>query len=896
MRGWVILISVSIFFLFETTNLFCQTRIVKGTVYDAYTNLPLKGIKVGLKKPAIKTTTNSFGDFSLNVPEETDSIAFLNFPGRSVIRIQKVDSLTYNIYLSELYHIYDLSFEELMNIKVQVGTRGEERTTFNSPVPIDIITAEDIESTGLDELTSVLQRLVPSINTTRPTINDGTDHSYPFTLRGLGSDQVLVLINGKRMHNTSLVNVNNSLGKGSSHIDLNTIPVSTIERIEILRDGSAAQYGSDAISGIINIILKKDIENSLSAKYQESIERDGAVKRLNNSFGLNIGEKGFITFCTEIRERQATNRAGVYRAEDQILSGVDLQLLNKQIFRYGDAYSRDISLVTNSEISISDNSTFYSSILYNFRHGNSAGFYRKPSQNLLIEKYPNGFLPLITPIINDLIITSGVKSKNNDWNWDFSATFGVNSFEFNVENSCNVSLGPTSQSSFYCGTLGSSQTTFNLDVFRNIEWWGKNPLRFGFGSELRLETYNITAGEENSYIDGKYFKDTIPNTSMPNYAPYAVPGAQVFPGFMPDNETDKNRNSMAFYLDLEQNITDKLLFGIAGRYENFSDFGETSNGKISMRYAPIQKLIFRGTASTGFRAPALAQSYFTSTANVFISDIPYRIGTFSVDHPLSKKLGALPLKPETSINYSAGFATQLEELSLSFDYFYTEIENRIVLSGTYTLSNSSDSIINLLKEHGIGGARFFNNAIDTRTYGLDIVAKYVLDLSFGKFLFSAAYNFNKTTIIGGVRIPPIIAVDTESKDNFFDKVEKARVETIQPNSNLRFGINYNTKKIVVNLLTIYYSDHAIINAIDEPAQKYSGKWLNDLSFSYQLKKVRFTIGGHNIFDIYPDKSNYVLNPDGTPKSSTVGYIFQYNDLSPFGFNGADFYARIIVNF
>jgi len=784
-------------------------------------------------------------------------------------------SLSIIIFAQE--NLMELSLEELLNIKVEIGTRGEERSAFNSPVPIDVITKEEIMATGLPDLQSVIQRIIPSFNSPRHSIADGTDHLQPFTLRGLAPDQVLVLINGKRKVTSSIIHLVDCIGKGSTSNDLNSIPITTIERIEILRDGAAAQYGSDAIAGIINIVLKQKSGNELTYQYAQTSKNDGKTNIVNAQLGTVKTSDDFYFFNIEFRDRDRTNRSNTVNDR----TGRDAILNGQKLYRLGDADARDINFTYNFQKNFEQYS-LYSFGYLNNRIGEAGGFYRFPSQKrTLIKVYPNGFLPLIAPNIMEYNYVIGAKTNILDWNADFSINTGKNSFEFNVKNSINGSLGPTSPREFYCGTLEYKHTIFNIDLNRQINLGFEKPATLAFGFEYRIENFVIKKGEEASYIDGGYI-DTVDGIERKYPA-----GAQVFPGFMPDNETDKSKNNFSFYGDIEQNILSNLLLGLAIRYENFSDFGETTNGKISLRYELIEKFVIRTSASTGFKAPTLQQMYFTSTATNNVSGTLYQVGTFPVNHPLSKELGAKPLKPEKSQHFSFGFASQnITNLNLSVDYFFTAIKDRIVLSGDFAddPSISSAYVRNLLQQYKIGAARFFTNAVDTKTQGIDFVAKYNISLNdYGLLLTSLSLNYNKTEIDGDIKVPSEIS-DPTSKNTFFDRMEVTRITKAQPQMNIIFNTNYRFSNFETNLRVIKYGDVDYVQDVSNPSldQTYKGKIIVDLDFGYSINNnIKINVGAQNLNDSYPDK---------VKGSSYLPYF----GTMPFGFNGRTIYGKLAI--
>ncbi len=788
-----------------------------------------------------------------------------------------------------------LPLEELMQVNIVVGTRSKGRSLAKSPVPIDIITAEDIAVTGYGELGKVLQRLLPSFNFPHTFLADGTDHTRPFTLRGMGADQVLVLINGKRRHSGALLHVNATIGRGSNGVDINMIPIQAIERIEVLRDGASAQYGSDAIAGIINIILKQDTRETLNLNIGQTKEHDGQLTQLAFTTGKSLENNGFINVSGEIRHRGATNRSGLDTRQQYFTGDLRNDAPATVTHQVGDAELDDFLLMTNAELPADDDLSYYTNASLGYRQGNTTGFFRRPLDNRNVRTiYPDGFLPQIAPDIADIGITVGAKSdKENDWQWDASYTFGHSDFNFLIENSLNASLGTNSQTKFDSGSLKASQHIIGLDLFKAMDVGWKNPLSTGLGIEGRREIFKIKAGEPNSYLYGG-----IPVLDGPNAGDKTSAGAQVFPGFKPANATNVSRHNISMYLDLEYPFTEQLLTQAALRYEHYSDFGSTLNGKLATAYTASDSWAIRASASTGFRAPSLAQSHFTSTATAFIGNEPLEIGTFNVSHPLAQALGATELKPEKSLHLSTGFNYKADEqLLFSADYFFTRINDRIVLSGDIeqNVDVYGQAVADVLQQFNTLGARFFTNAIDTETQGIDISAKYDLDLSKGQHLnLTAQYHINDTKIIGEVRAPAILGAN--GADIILDRFERVQhVESGQPNSTVILSALYQYHNWGINLRLQRFGSYQLVNYLNAPEydQTISAKWITDLDLSYQFsKQLEFAVGAHNLFDLYPD-ANLSKENDSF---SGEGKIIPYSTNSPFGYNGAFYYLRLKYNF
>jgi iron complex outermembrane receptor protein len=573
-------------------------------------------------------------------------------------------------------------------VAVTGSRRTTERTITQAPVPIDVVGSAEIKQTGRTETSQILQMLVPSVNFPRTSIAGGVDMQRPFTLRGLGPDQALVLINGKRRHAGSVVAVNNSVGRGSTGVDLNAIPASSIERIEVLRDGAAAQYGSDAIAGVINVILKEDapatfsvtagqVSSSVnSAPYGTQRFSDGGVVQIDGNKGWSfLGGRAFLNLTGEGRDRGATSRSlpdqrpqyftaatddSVRRGLPVTVGGVRIPEAAVDYARnntwFGDAALRDGGGAWNAGYDTKRGIRLYSFGAATYRVGQSWGFARRPQEAVVVRAlYPQGFLPSIIGTSQDYSGALGAKGDAKGWAWDLSGAVGQNRFGFAVRNSNNPSLGLASPRNFENGDLRSTQLTFNGDLSRQFGVGMAAPMNVGLGVEGRFDRYQIFRGEEASYIDGG---QTV--LDGPNRGGRVPAGSQLFYGFKPSDEVNATRNSQAGYLDVEITPFRRLQLGAAGRFENFSDFGSATIGKLTGRLEGTKWLALRGAASTGFRAPSLAQTYYSSTAsNVLIvagQSTANEVATLPVTSPAARALGATDLTPERSRNVSAGIA------------------------------------------------------------------------------------------------------------------------------------------------------------------------------------------------------------------------------------------------
>ncbi|KAF1719748.1 TonB-dependent receptor plug domain-containing protein [Pseudoxanthomonas wuyuanensis] len=757
---------------------------------------------------------------------------------------------------------------------IVTGTRVSDRTVAESTAPIDIITPENLASTGTVELATALSRAVPSLNFPRAAINDGTDAMRPAQLRGLAPDHTLVLVNGKRYHPGALVNVNGSQGRSSSPVDLNSIPISAIERVEVLRDGASAQYGSDAIAGVINIVLKgSDQGGSLSATYGQYSAGDGAQYQLLGDAGFKLGEVGKVHIAVQGGHQDQTDRARPFLGTVTPTSAP----AGKVVQRYGDPEVDNGSFLYNGEVGITDYLTFYSYGLYTKRETLSNGFFRPAGDARNIpEIYPDGFLPQIFNTSTDVSVSSGIRTyTDGGTNIDISYTFGSSELEFDIRNTLNRSLGPTSPTQFYAGALEFKQHVLNFDFNKPLDWGLAYPLTLSYGAEWRGEKFTITPGEPGSYINGGATLPTTPPT------PTAA-GAQVFPGFRPSDSGSFDRNNISVYAGLEGDLTDKLSAGVAVRYEDYSDFGDTTTGKLTGRYAFNDAVALRATVSTGFHAPSLQQQYYQTTSTNFIGGEPFDLVTFRVTNPAGIALGAEPLKAEKSDNLSLGLVlTPMENLYVTIDGYRIKVKDRITLSENLI----SAPVREYLNENGfptVSGGRYFTNALDTTTTGVDIIGTYTWNLAASKLDFTTGYNYNKTEIDRVAENPAALeAIDPDALR--FGRVELGRFEVGAPRDKFFLNSIWTKGGFSVSATATRYGEFTIRNSNPALDQTFEPKWLLDLSFNYKLDNWDFTLGGDNVLNEYPDENIFA--------TSTSGQL-PYPSQSPFGFNGAYAYARI----
>ena len=944
-------------------GLFAQKGTVSGKMTDE-TGQAIIGGTVRCVELGTGTISDIDGNYSLQVPAGTYTFQF-DYLGYGTdiqtITVESGSANNVNISLGE----DAVGMEEVV-----VMGRRKDRLVVDSPVPIDVINAEEIQATGATQTVEVLQMLVPSYSAPKQSISDGSDHFRIATLRGLGPDQVLVLVNGKRRHTNALVHVNGTVGRGSTGVDMNAIPASAIERIEVLRDGAAAQYGSDAIAGVINVVLKKNTDLNIGVNvgthvtnmergydadeglfdgltnaailaengdifdpstgdfitnWTEEVDNvnitDGQRIDLSASKGFAIGDGGALNVSLQYRKQNPTDRDGVDNRRQYFFTD-SLGVLNEEggtidpreatidrlHHRWGDADFQDISGFLNAEIPVG-NVTAYAFAGLSQRQGESGCFYRRAEDNRTTRAlYPDGFLPLIAPTLTDFSGTVGVKGQVSGWNWDLSQVVGGNRFKLDMKNTHNTSLGDIGQFSFpdgveqktemYDGTLVFNQRITNLDVIRGIDVGGfASPLNLALGAEFRSENCQIEQGEIASYYDGNDVSMGIQDG--PNQGSGASAGCQCFPGWK--TAVDESRSNFGVYADVETDITDAFTLGVAGRFENYSDFGGTLTGKVAGRYEIAEGFAIRAAASSGFRAPSLAQGNYTAVQTTTFGVNLVETGVFPYrdeEGNVAKALGAKPLEAEKSINLSAGFTFNTGQFALTIDGYSIAVRDRIILSEQFKgdEDDPDDPLSNYLLSQGVraGAATFFTNALNTRTSGLDIILRYGLpinDNSRVRFILSGNFNQTKVTNVDensdGSRFLPApdeIAGFTDTP--LFGDMQITRLEKGTPTNVFNLMIDYKVggfNAILKNVRfgNITWAEFSDLGNIVK--QEFTSKIRTDLELAYEVTDgLRISVGANNLLDVYPDKAR---------KDIAFGGIFQYDGTYPLGFNGRYIYAR-----
>ena len=749
---------------------------------------------------------------------------------------------------------------------VVTGTRAFDRTAADSLAPIDVLTPKELVSTGAPDLTTALRTLLPSFNFPQPSLTDATDATQPAQLRGLAPDETLVLINGKRQHTTAIVNVNGSIGRGSSPVDLSAIPINAIERIEVLRDGAAAQYGSDAIAGVINIILKGGADHGgANVTYGQHDGGQGGIWQGGADGGFRLGNNGWVHLSANYLNQDPTNHAGpdIRYPGDPTYGQVT--------FHYG--LPKDIAkqAAINAQYNLGDTATLYAFSLFNKRDVSAGGFFRSLSQYdtstpAAAVVYPNGYLPIENSAIRDDITVIGIRGEVAGWHYDISGDTGGSHWKLHTTDTFNYSLGADSPTAFYIGTLTIRQNEFNADFSRDFDVGWYSPLTVAWGLAYRHGEFAIKQGDAASY---------------------AGAGAQVFPGYQPGDAGSHSRSNVAEYIDLETDFSQKLSAGFAARHEHYSDFGNTTSWKLSGRYAFTPLVALRGTISTGFRAPSLQQEYYSSTAINFVNVgggnlVPFTIRTFPVSDPAAEALGAQPLKPEKSRNYGIGLVfTPSVGPYVTLDLYQVDINDRIILSGNLVGTAVQDYLTSVGIPF-VSGGRFFTNAVDTRTRGVDLIGTWPVQLQGSQIKFTGGLNYNKTDIRSIKPNPPQLGLAGLVLP-VIDRAEQGRITVGTPRSKAFFGADWSLGNWTLHGQLTRYGTWESLGGSPSGDQTYGSRTLLDASVSYTLDRWNFTLGGNNVTNVYPEKNNAANNFHG---------ILAYPLSSPFGFNGSYWYANV----
>jgi len=766
---------------------------------------------------------------------------------------------------------------------IVTGNRGaEKRTITSSPVPIDVISAKQLQETGKPGLMEALSASVPSLTLPEKTGWDASGMARAPSLRGLNAAQVLVLVNGKRRHTSATLNIS-GINAGAAPSDLDLIPISAIDHVEVLRDGAAAQYGSDAIAGVINVILKADASGTAVTTAGQGYDGKKQTVQQSLNKGFELGRDGILQLALDARSQNDDNKAsanGYSQAEAFDRAGK---------VTYGGYGTPKINLLTlgyNAELPVNDELSLYSFSTWSYRKAEQGQNFRLPTIVNTITTGPNGYPAGYTPTWyieeHDYQAALGAKGLVGAWDWDLSSTYGRNEAEQGTWNNQNPSLGEATPNHSESGTWIASQLTSNLDLHRTFDIGLGKPLDVSWGLEQRRDSYQVKAGDWASWADGGY-------CASPGNC--AASGAQVTNGISPAEATSASRNSYAGYLDVGFHPLPQWYWGAAVRYEHYDrGIGATRSGKLTTRYEFTPELALRATVSNGFRAPSLANSLFSARSTTYgvVNGVYQSInyGVLPVDSAAAQALGAEALKPEKSTNYSLGLTWQpSERLAFTADAYLINVRDRITLTGTLLGPEVTDTLLASGIDSTSGG-RYFTNGADTRTKGLDVVGSYDQDLGgAGSLKWTAAFNWNDTEILDYKQSVNILGTPYE----LMNREARNFLTDVQPHTKLILGANWRWDRYRVNLGLTRYGSWREVNAANDRSldREYKARWITDLDLGYQLTKdLELAIGARNLFDVYPERQ--------APSSKTM--VKGYGAYSPYGFTGGYYFGRVTYNF
>ena len=806
----------------------------------------------------------------------------------------------------------DIGLEEV----VVTGTRRAARSVFDSAAPIDVISGEDFRNQGGNDMTDLIRNVVPSYNVNAQPISDAASVIRPANMRGLAPDHTLVLVNGKRRHRASVITwLGNGVSDGAQGPDISPIPAIALKQVEVLRDGASAQYGSDAIAGVMNFILKDSSEGgTIEVKYGEFSEDSENIYSIAGNIGLPITSDGFFNASFEYGESDDTDRSVQRNDAAGLIAGGNTFVGDPAQIWGSPEISDDIKTIFNMAVSVGDNAEIYAFGNYAYKEVDGGFFFRNPDtreavfspagdENGVIRlvgditgdmsgdcpvvpvgddaalesiiqnpdcfvfngRFPGGFTPRFGADVKDASLIAGVRGNlDNGMNYDVSASFGWNDSDFFIYNTVNSSLGPNTPTSFDPGDYTQTEYNFNADLGYAVPVsFFASDLNIAGGFEMRSEEFEITAGETASWDFGPLADQGF------------SAGSNGFPGFSPEISGDWDRTNTAVYLDLEADVTNRWLLGAAVRYEDFDDFGSTTNGKLSTHFTVTDWLGIRGTVSTGFRAPTPGQQNASNTSTVFDAALGDLVneGVIPPGSPVAQRRGGKELKEETSNNYTAGVVFQWENFSVTADWYLIELDDRIAVSQQFILTDEEkEDLINegITAAANITSFSFFVNDYDTETEGFDVVATYAAEILGGNTDFNLAFNHNETDVV---------SFNPETIDqNRINELENGL-----PENRVNFGVTHLQNNWRLTLRTNWTDEWYD----SEDDRTYDDYMTHDIEVGYSFDNgITLMGGGQNFTDETPDK-----NPTGADDSGR-----KYSQFAPLGFNGAFWYGRVSYDF
>lgn len=875
-----------------------QNGTVKGKISDETEALQAATISLGNKT----TVSNRNGEFSFSIQ-----------PGKYILTIsyagyQKMEQEIMVAGSSEQYFEFKLKPSDQLDQVIILGSRaGKHRSNLNTPVPVDLIQLSKLPERQI-ELTRIIENAIPSFHATPLGFREGKQ-SVPASLRGLGPERTLVLLNGRRLHSMASPWTFGIIGFGAVGVDLNAIPSTAIETIEVLRDGASAQYGSDAIAGVINLQLQKSTGiNSVQLRTGEYYKGDGQSTSFSFNRGFIFLKKGFFNFTAQARFNDYTQRNGEYNGtvyynipsnttsaqKDSIRTLDNLKVIGRGFDRkhhrpIGDNRVLNTGFSVNGGYSLNKKTNLDWAVVWNYRDCSdiSSNGYRYPKDSstmVNIQLYPDGFLPSIRTKMPDISLTGGINGvTRSGWKWNAGIIYGKNAVMMDVYNTNNASqffLGKDAPTRFYTGKQMFSQLSNTINFCKDLltKWKFTKSLNLAFGTEFRMERYRIMEGEEASW------KNYSLNSKK-------IGGAQGQAGFQPGNAVNKERQVIGIYAEAETEQYKKVLLNLATRYEHYSDFGSSLAGKIALRYKISRHISWRASINNGFRAPALQQRYYSLITSITRSSgVLARTITFTNESDGAKAFGISNLKAEKSVNLSTGFTSAISKnISVTIDAYWIQVKDRIIYSGGIA-DNYAEvrTILNNLGYSDVQNVRFFSNAINTRTRGLDIVIINNWQLNKSALEISLAANFNRTSLYGTILYAKNLPDNENYRNLLVNREERCRVEDAYPRDKIFLNILYSIGKWRLNSNFSGYGrvTQKANDPIGNPDEILSPKLVTSYNINYQLNSgVSITAGAENLFNVYPDKVRY-------PANSTSGLVIYNPNFAAFGCNGGYYFLNM----
>lgn len=830
---------------------------------------------------------------------------------------------------------------------VVLGTRRTDRSVTDSASPVDIIGAEELRTQPAADMLEVLKNVVPSFNVAQNQISDASTFVRAPSLRGLAGDMTLVMINGKRLNRAALVQVaasdpTNALSQGA---DLAVLPSIAFGSLQILREGATAQYGTDAIAGVLNYSLRNDEGFEATTRYGQFFDNggDGAAKQIAAYMGLKLGESGFVSLAAEYNDdegtiRNATRPAAVLFAEANPELADQLPNWPKPVQLYGNSPGDGWKAVFNASFDVTESAKIYAfgnfasseiTQSFNFRSpqtftavdtegvvrtlgrngafahpiyltpcpgGNATcptgGFVLDDNTFSYIDMYPAGFTP---QFVGDKDQSFGVVGFKGDLTesltFDVSGSISENKLTMSMYDSLSPTYGPDTQTSFEFGSLIQKETVVATDFVWSVDAGLPSPLTVGFGAEYRKETYEATEGDEQSYGIGPYitqplYVETSPGVyELDSTVTMSFPGASGYGGTSPDAANEYSQNSYAAYASIEADLTDSFSMGLAGRFEDYNTFGSTTVGKLNALWEIAPSFSLRGTVGTGYHAPSPGQSNVQILTTAFTNGTQVQTGTYPVTNPIAQYFGATALKPEESTNFGLGFVfSPMANLTLTVDGYRIKVTDRIGLSQTYSVTAEDIAIQPALLAVGEGGdVQYPTSAYDSETTGIDLVGTYSPELATGSLSLTLAYNWNDTEV-------------TDFDPDIIGPEQRTDIEGIIPKHRGTVTASYGIGDFAITARENYYSSFTLEQEF--PGQTFGSKFTTDIEASYVLAdRYTLAIGAMNVFNEYPDK---IMATEANPiyvltNSLSNGQIYP-NSGGPFGANGGFWYAKVNVKF